>query len=122
MIHRISDICYEDSFRLAKAMPLDGTDAIVCVNDMAALGAINALKARGLRVPENIAVAGFDDNIFSRVSPVSITTVRQDVGRMAVSAAAWMLDRVQGREPDPELLRLIPCEVMPRQSTDRRRI
>ena len=46
---------------------------------------------------------------------------RQDVRRMAVNASAWMLDRVQGREPDPENLRLIPCEVQLRRSTERQR-
>ena len=117
-LHRLESIRYDDAFDHVRSMPLSGADAIVCVNDMMALGAINALRGRGLRVPEDIAVAGFDDSIISRVSPVTITTVRQDVRRMAVNAAAWMLDRVQDRESDPEHLRLIPCEVLLRQSTD----
>lgn len=117
-LHRLDGIRYDDAFDHVRTMPLDGVDAIVCVNDMMALGSINALRARGLRVPEDIAVAGFDDSIISRISPVTITTVRQDVRQMAVNAAAWMLDRVQERESDPEHLRLIPCEVLLRQSTD----
>ena len=118
-VHHLNGIRYDDAFDHVRTMALDGTDAVVCVNDMMALGAINALNARGLRVPEDIAVTGFDDSIFSRVSPVTITTVRQDVRRMAVNAAAWMLDRVQGRTPDPGHLQLIPCEVMLRRSTER---
>ena len=117
-VHHLNGIRYDDAFDHVRTMALDGTDAVVCVNDMMALGTINALNARGLRVPEDIAVTGFDDSIFSRVSPVTITTVRQDVRRMAVNAAAWMLDRVRDTEPDPEYLRLIPCEVLLRQSTD----
>ena len=118
-MYRLDGIRYDDAFDHVRTMPLDGVDAIVCVNDMMALGAINALRARGLRVPEDIVVAGFDDSIFSRVSPVTITTVRQDVRRMAVNAAAWMLDRVRDAEPDPGYLKLIPCEVLLRRSTER---
>ena len=120
-VHHLDGIRYDDSFRHVQAMALDGVDAIACVNDMMALGAINALEARGLRVPEDVAVAGFDDSIFSRVSTIPVTTVRQDVRRMAANASAWILDRVQDREADPENLRLIPCEVQLRRSTERQR-
>ena len=118
-VHHLEGIRYDDCFNYVQSMDIGSTEAIVCVNDMMALGAINALRARGRRVPEDVAVAGFDDSIFSRVSPVSITTVRQDVRRMAVNAASWMLDCVRGNRPDPEYLRLIPCEVQLRQSTER---
>lgn len=118
-VYHLDGIRYDDSFNHVRSMALEGLDGILCVNDMMALGAINALKARSLRVPEDIAVAGYDDSIFSRISPVPITTVRQDVRRMAVSAASWMLDCVRGNAPDPENLRLIPCEVQLRRSTER---
>ncbi len=118
-IYNLDGIRYNDSFNHVRTMPLDGIDCILCVNDMMAMGAINALKSRSLRVPEDIAVAGYDDSIFSRISPVPITTVRQDVRRMAVSAASWMLDCVRGSAPNPENLRLIPCEVQLRRSTER---
>jgi len=86
---------------------------------MMALGAINALSERGLRVPEDIAVAGFDDSIFSRVSPVALTTVRQDVHGMAVRAAKWILDLARDGAEAEESLRPIPCEVIVRRSTGR---
>ena len=117
-IRYLHGVHYDDAFRFAQTMDLRGLDAIVCVNDMMALGVINALAGRGMRVPEDMAVAGFDDSIFSRVSPVSITTVRQDVRQISVQAAACVLRLARGETPGP--LPLIPCEVILRQSTDSR--
>lgn len=115
-LHHLYGVRYDDAYRFARTMEIEGLDAIACVNDMMALGVINALHERGMRVPENIAVAGFDDSIFSRVSPISITTVRQDVRRIGAEAAQSVLRLARGEalESPP----LIPCEVILRQSTD----
>lgn len=116
-IHHLSGVRYDDAHDFARTMALDGLDAIVCVNDMMAIGVVNALAERGVRVPEDVAVAGFDDSIFSRVSPISITTVRQDIHQMAVRAAQSVLKLARGEAL--EALRPIPCEVILRQSTQR---
>ena len=118
-IEHLNGVRYDDSYRFVQHMDVEGVEAIVCVNDMMALGAINALSERGLRVPEDIAVAGFDDSIFSRVSPVALTTVRQDVHGMAVRAAKWILDLARDGAEAEESLRPIPCEVIVRRSTGR---
>jgi LacI family transcriptional regulator len=57
--------------------------AIVCVNDIMALGVINTLKRHNINVPENVAVTGFDDGIFAIASPVPITTVHQNIKSIA---------------------------------------
>ena len=114
-ICHLGGIRYDDARDFALSMDIGDVDAIVCVNDMMALGVVNALGERGVHVPEDVAVAGFDDSIFSRVSPVSITTVRQDIRQMAFRAARSILSLAGGEEPDdPEP---IPCEVILRQST-----
>jgi DNA-binding LacI/PurR family transcriptional regulator len=64
-----------------------------------------------------VAVAGFDDSIFSRVSPVSITTVRQDVHAMAALSAKWILRLARGEAEQENATQLIPCEVVVREST-----
>lgn len=117
-LFHLNGVRYEDAHAFGRTMEVGGTDAIVCVNDMMALGLINALSERGIRVPEDVAVAGFDDSIFSRLSHISITTVRQDIQRMAVQAAQSILRLASGGTLDE--LQPIPCEVILRQSTEKR--
>ena len=62
--------------------------AIVCFNDKVAVGVLQAAVARGLRVPEDLSVTGFDDIDVSRATTPQLTTVRQplqEMGRVAVS-------------------------------------
>jgi LacI family transcriptional regulator, galactose operon repressor len=62
-------------------------DAIVCANDMNAIGALQALRAEGIDVPGEVAVTGFDDTVLAVASQPQLTTVRQpleDLGRQAV--------------------------------------
>jgi LacI family transcriptional regulator len=61
-------------------------DAIFCANDIAALTVVRALLQRGIRVPDDIAVVGYDDVAYASLSPVPLTSIRQpayEVGRMA---------------------------------------
>ncbi len=75
-----------------------GIDSIFCgAGDNAAIGAIKAIKAAGLRVPEDIAVVGYDDiPVASAVTP-SLTTVRQPVEKMGNEAFAITLEAMQGK-------------------------
>jgi len=66
-------------------------DAVVAANDLMALGAMRALADRGLEVPEDVSVTGFDDTEDSRFSAPPLTTVRQpaaELGRMAINKIA----------------------------------
>ena len=66
-IHRVSEITLENAYRFvlgAKDLP----DTLLCLNDMMAVGALNALMERGISVPEQIRVAGFDDGWYARVA------------------------------------------------------
>ena len=63
-------------------------DAVFAQNDVIALGAIQALRTRGLRVPEDMAVSGFDDIPIASMTGIDLTTVRQpkyEMGKMAVT-------------------------------------
>ncbi len=76
-------------------------DAVVAANDNMALGVIDVLKARGVRVPRDVAVTGFDDLLLSRYAPVPLTTVRQPLAEVAVTALDTVYRQLQG-EPVPE--------------------
>lgn len=72
--------------------------AFVCPNDMMALGVINTLREQGIAVPELCAVTGFDGTIFSQISSVEITTVRQDIKQIAQKSSRLITDLINGAE------------------------
>ena len=85
---------------------IDDLDAIVAVNDDTALGALQALTERGIKVPDEIALTGFDDFEESEYITPPLTTVRQplcDLGGVAVDTVLRLLD--EGRDA-------VPCETV----------
>jgi phosphoserine phosphatase RsbU/P len=71
-------------------------DAVVGANDRSALGAMRALRERGLRVPDDVAVVGFDDSEDARSASPSLATVRQPYWEIAESALEFMVDSLNG--------------------------
>ncbi len=96
-----------------------GTDftAIFCFNDIAAIGAIRALKDAGLRVPEDVSVVGFDDILGASYHTPSITTVRQPLEEMGREGARILLERIADptREFTPEIV--LQPQLIVREST-----
>jgi DNA-binding LacI/PurR family transcriptional regulator len=90
--------------------------AIVCYNDISAIGAIRALKDHGLRVPEDISVVGFDDIESASFHNPSLTTIHQPLYRMGTMAARNLLQRIRGQEASTEDA-LIKPELVIREST-----
>jgi DNA-binding LacI/PurR family transcriptional regulator/signal transduction histidine kinase/ActR/RegA family two-component response regulator len=89
-------------------------EALVASNDYAALGALQALRARGVQVPHDVAVIGFDDIEEARAFTPGLTTVQQpmyDLGRRAVE---MLLAQLQG-ETVPEKV-LLPTRLVVRRS------
>lgn len=74
----------------------DEVDAIACADDAMALGALEALRARGLRVPRDIALAGFDDIEFGRYAPAPLTTVRQPIAQQVRYAVRLLASALSG--------------------------
>ena len=101
---------------IAGALPA----AVMCANDQMALGALDAFRAAGVRVPAELLVTGFDGIDAAAHSHPRLTTVRQpmiELGRAAVQVLARRLERP---EADPMLVRL-PLEVILRESSLRPR-
>ena len=64
--------------------------ALFCVNDLTALGAMRTLRAHGLRIPDDMAVVGYDDVNFASMLTTPLTSVRQpiaEMGRIAITLA-----------------------------------
>lgn len=90
-------------------------EAIVCANDQMAIGAMHALRAAGLSVPGDVAVAGFDDISVSRHLSPPLTTVRQPSRQLGAVAVEVLVDVVTGRPPaDRETV--LPTELVVRAS------
>ncbi len=72
--------------------------AVMCANDLLALGVLRGLGVRGASVPSDFAVVGYDDLIFGSMLSPALTTVRQPAFELGVAAAELLLDEV--RNPD----------------------
>jgi LacI family transcriptional regulator len=89
--------------------------ALLAYNDLSAIGAIRAIRERGLRVPEDISVVGFDDIASAAFQNPSLTTVRQPLRMMGVTAARILLERLNGGEDPGEII--VEPEFVVREST-----
>lgn len=92
-------------------------DAVFCFNDLMALGALRTLAERGVRVPDDIAVAGFDDIEDGRYAVPSLTTVRPDKQAIAERAVDLLAGRLDGTDTGPPREVDAPYELMVREST-----
>ena len=72
-------------------------DGIVAANDAMAVGAARELRLRGLRVPEDVAIIGFDDDDHARSNSPPLTTVTQPVERVGEIAVEMLIERVSRR-------------------------
>lgn len=92
-------------------------DAIFCFNDLLALGALRGLYEAGLRVPEDVAVAGIDDLEESAYATPSLTTISPDKRAIAWRAVELLIDRIQGRRTGPPERFELPYRLIAREST-----
>jgi LacI family transcriptional regulator len=90
-------------------------EAIFAANDEMAIGALAAVREKGLRVPADIALVGFDDIAQARYVQPSLTTVDQDMHGQAQIAVQMLLARVNGSDAETET-RLVPTELVIRES------
>lgn len=89
-------------------------DGLAAANDEMAIGAIEALQARGLRVPADVPVTGFDDADEARVFHVPLTTVRQSFYSLGHLTAATLLKVLAGEHVPNQVL--VPTELIVRRS------
>ena len=92
--------------RAAGSIAADIT-GVVCYNDLAAIGAMRALRSAGRRVPEDVSVIGFDDIEMAAWTDPPLTTIRQPIGAMGRWAVSRLFDDAREREQvhlDPTLV------------------
>jgi DNA-binding LacI/PurR family transcriptional regulator len=91
-------------------------DAVFVASDLMAVGALAVLAERGLRVPQDVAVVGFDDSVAALEARPPLTTVHQPLEEMARALTRTLLDRIDD-PASPVLSRIFPPRLVIRQST-----
>lgn len=76
--------------------------AVFCANDLLALGVLQALYAAGVRVPEDVALVGYDDIEFAAAAAIPLSSVRQPAAAMGTQAAEMLLREIADIETDPQ--------------------
>lgn len=92
-------------------------DAIITSNDIMALGVLRALQEHHISVPEDIAVAGFDNTLFSTIGSLPLTTVSQDISRMCQATINLLLMQLNGARNEIKTVPLIAPELIVRKTT-----
>jgi LacI family transcriptional regulator len=102
---------YQSMQRLLPLQP----DAVFAASDPMALAAIRAIQEAGLRIPEDIAVVGFDDIPLAATSKPALTTVRQPIVKTGKIVAEMLIDMIEHPNPQPHRV-VLPTELVIRSS------
>lgn len=100
--------------RLLEARP--DIDAIFAASDLMAIGAIQELGRRGLRVPEDVGVVGFDDSVIAETTRPGLTSVHQPVGDLGRQMIVRVRELMDGLGPVPEAT-VLPTRLVVRESS-----
>jgi LacI family transcriptional regulator len=112
------DYSLEGGYQLTDGLLTGGSNgklpfnALFACNDLMAVGAVRALKQRGIRVPEQVEVIGFDDIELARFVEPPLSTVSQPALEMGARSVELLLRLIAGKRPRPKTLVLMPRLVL----------
>ena len=89
------DFTEESGYNAMKHLLKHKPDAVFVASDMMAYGAMRALREANLRIPEDVAIVGFDDNPTSPTTVPPLTTVRQPVSQMGSKAVDLLINMIE---------------------------
>lgn len=93
---RQADSTYQDGFRVTRQMLRQARPrAIICANNLIALGCVEAIRALGLRIPDDIAVMTFDTYPYAHITDPKLTVVDVNMFDMGKQAGKWMLEAIR---------------------------
>jgi len=106
--------CHEAGFALMKQLLLNGgIDAVFCGDDVLAMGAIDACREAGARVPQDIGVMGFNDMAMAAWPSYNLTTIHQPVADIIITAVELLLGIID-RSGEKKSVRLFDCHAVER--------
>ncbi|WEK50189.1 MAG: LacI family DNA-binding transcriptional regulator [Candidatus Kaistia colombiensis] len=118
----MGDYLYEDAYKAAAAMAerREVPEALFCANDLMAFGVLDALRRAGLRVPQDVMVAGYDDVPAAAWGSFDLTTVVHGHEAMVAAAIAILHARMaDGAEPTDGVTTTVPVSLIERATTRR---
>ena len=92
-------------------------DAVFCASDMMSSGAMAAIKDSGLRIPEDIAIVGFDDAPIALTTTPQLTTIQQDIMLSGKVAAELLIRQIENTQDDPPQEKILPTNLIIRNSS-----
>jgi LacI family transcriptional regulator len=107
---------YESALQLLAIKDADRPTAIVAASDVIAAGCLDAAKSRGLRVPSDLAITGFDDNVLGRFTEPPLTTVKMPLADMGRTAVEILMGLIGGEKDTPQRV-VLPTELVVRESS-----
>lgn len=117
----VTNLTVQDGIEAAEqilSMPeSERPDAIFAANDMVAVGAQTVFLRNGLRIPEDIAIVGYDDVPYSREAVVPLTTIRQPAYEMGRAAGQLLLEQIERPGTREVQQRMFGAQLVEREST-----
>jgi DNA-binding LacI/PurR family transcriptional regulator len=114
----LDDSRFSAGVRAGDLVIASGASAVIAYNDEIAVGVLNRLTHRGVRVPADVSVIGFDDTGLAEMTMPLLTSVRLPATTAGAAAVRMLLDRVDGREAPAAAERLyLPTELVIRSTT-----
>ena len=115
---KTGDYTVESGYRSILELESAGVEysAVLCANDLMALGAMNALKELSYRIPEDIQVMGYDNMFFSQYLTPSLSTIQHPIIEMGHKAAEFMIQAIEKDIKTPPNVKL-KTRLLLRQST-----
>ena len=108
---------FSDGMRAGDLVLATSATGVVAYNDEVAVGVINRLADRGVRVPQDVSVVGFDDTQLAEMVMPRLTTVRVPAATAGTAAVAMLLDVIGGRDGAVRDRLRLPAELVVRSST-----
>lgn len=112
--HRLHSDDVTDGQTLSATLLQAGVTAIFCYNDLVAVGALLTCRSLGLAVPRQLSIVGFDDIELTQYVTPSLSTVHQPKLRLGETAMSILLDLLEGKSPENQLL---PVDLVVRDTT-----
>ena len=111
---------YNDGYQLTKKLLMleEAPTAIIAINDFYAMNAYSAISDFGLKVSQDISVAGFDDIFFAKLLSPTLTTVSFDSDILVKTAVKMLMNHIKNPSKEPENV-MLPSHVVYRESTSR---
>jgi LacI family transcriptional regulator len=107
--------------QLAAMDPAERPTGIICGNDLMALGVLQAMTIAGIRVPQDVAIVGYDDISYAAGAAVPLSSVRQPREEMGRSAVRLLLEEIADQDTHRHRAVVFTPELIVRASSDHRR-